>query len=135
MGRKYLFLLAALIWGIPGVSITLKGIGAYRSVASGQVLWLLLVTAAVSVSFYFMFRRIVGRYSERIYSLPSRVTPLQTFPMRGWLLLFVMMGLGILLKHIPSVPNQFVASFYTGLGPMLILSAVRFLRNGFRGNL
>ena len=46
---------------------------------------------------------------------------------RESLLLVFMMGLGIALKHIPGVPSAFTASFYTGLGPMLLLSSLRFL--------
>ena len=87
MNRKHLYVVAAVIWGIPGIIITSKGIGA----------------------------------------LPEKVKIWQTFPTRGWILLVFMMGLGIALKHIPGVPSAFTASFYTGLGPMLLLSAGRYL--------
>ena len=40
-----------------------------------------------------------------------------------------MMGLGIILKHIPEIPSAFTASFYSGLGPMLLLSSLRFMVN------
>ena len=49
------------------------------------------------------------------------------FPARGWALLIFMMGLGIALKHIPGVSSAFTASFYSGLGPMLLVSSTRFL--------
>ncbi len=87
MNRKHLYVVAAVIWGIPGIIITSKGIAA----------------------------------------LPEKVKIWQTFPTRGWILLVFMMGLGIALKHIPGVPSAFTASFYTGLGPMLLLSAGRYL--------
>lgn len=106
MKRNHLFTIAALIWGVPGVSITLRGVAAYRSVAFGDVWWLLLITVVVSAGFYFMFSRIVTRYSERIYALPDRVNALMTFPLRGWVLLLFMMGLGITLKHIPNIPSN-----------------------------
>lgn len=38
-----------------------------------------------------------------------------------------MMGLGIALKHIPAIPSAFIASFYSGLGPMLVFSSLRFM--------
>lgn len=131
MKRRHLFIIAALIWGVPGIIITLKGVTAYRDIASGDIWWLLLITASVCSGFYFMFSRIVGRYSERISSLPDRVNALMTFPVRGWVLLLFMMGLGITLKYIPNIPIQFTASFYSGLGPMLILSAIKYLKAGF----
>ncbi len=41
----------------------------------------------------------------------------------------IMDGAGFLLKIIPYVPLEFTASFYSGLGPMLLLSSFRFLFN------
>lgn len=127
MNRKHLYVVAAVIWGIPGIMITLKGIKAYAIQPSENLWWLLLITAFVLASFFLMFRRIVDRYSERIASLPERVKIWQTFPLRGWILLVFMMSLGIALKHIPGIPSAFTASFYTGLGPMLLFSAGRFM--------
>ena len=127
MNRKHLYVAAAVIWGIPGFIITFKGISAYKMQSSDNLWWLLLITAAVLTAFFLMFRRIVDRYCERIAALPDKVKIWQTFPTRGWILLLFMMGLGIALKHIPGVPSSFTASFYTGLGPMLLLSAGRYL--------
>lgn len=127
MNRKHLYVVAAVIWGIPGIMITLKGIKAYTIQPSENLWWLLLITAFVLASFFLMFRRIVDRYSDRIASLPERVKIWQTFPLRGWILLIFMMSLGIALKHIPGIPSAFTASFYTGLGPMLLFSAGRFM--------
>ena len=86
----------------------------------------MLITVAVSVFFFIIFRRVVRKYSERIASLPDRVMIWQIFPLKGWILLAIMMGLGITLKHIPDVPMSFTASFYSALGPMLIVAALRY---------
>jgi len=129
MDRKYLYLIAALIWGIPGVIITVKGIGAYLTMPKEELWWLLLITVAVLAGFFFMFRKIVDKYSARIDALPTKAGFFQTFPVRGWVLIVSMMCLGMALKFIPGVPAEFTASFYSGLGPMLLLSAFRFLRN------
>ncbi len=127
VGRRWLFLLAALVWGFPGAIITSKGVGAYAEVAGEQMWWHLAITALVLVGFGSMFRRIVARYTAHILSLPERVSPLNTFTPRGWLLLGIMMCLGGALRLAPFVPNGFIASFYSGLGPMLLVSALRFL--------
>lgn len=127
MNRKHLYVVAAVIWGIPGIIITSKGISAYGMQTSDNLWWLLLITVAVLTGFFLMFRRIVDRYCDRIAALPDKVKIWQTFPIKGWILLIFMMSLGIALKHIPGVPSAFTASFYTGLGPMLLLSAVRYL--------
>lgn len=127
MNKKNLYCIAALIWGIPGIIITVKGIRAYLSMAPQDLWWLLLITAAVLASFYMMFSRIVDRYSARIAAQPQKTTVWQTFPLRGWILIVCMTCLGIVMKHIPAVPAAFTASFYSGLGPMLLFAALRFL--------
>ena len=127
MNKKYLYISAALIWGIPGIIIAIKGIKAYCIQPSENLWWLLMITVAVLTAFFFMFRRIVDRYCDRIAALPDKVSIWQTFPTRGWILLVFMMSLGISVKHIPGVPSAFIASFYSGLGPMLLVSSFRFI--------
>ena len=130
MVKKNLYLIAALIWGIPGIIISVKGVRTYLSMELENRWWLLLVTAAVVAGFYLMFSRIVDRYSARIASLPRKTSIWQTFPLRGWILVICMTCLGIVLKFIPGIPAAFTASFYSGLGPMLVVAAFRFVLNG-----
>ena len=129
MKKSNLYLIAALIWGIPGIIISVKGIRAYMSMDTDNLWWLLLITAAVIAGFYLMFSRIVDRYSARIASLPLKTNIWQTFPLRGWILVICMTCLGIVLKFIPGIPASFTASFYSGLGPMLVVAALRFIYN------
>lgn len=127
MKKGHLYIVAGLIWGVPGLIISVKGINAYLIQPSENLWWLLLITVGVLYGFFLMFRRIVKRYCDRIASLPDKVRIWQTFPTRGWLLILFMMGLGITLKYIPGIPSTFTASFYSGLGPMLVVSAIRFI--------
>jgi len=128
MNKKSLYFIAAVIWGAPGIIITAKGILAYLSMPAGSLWWLLLITVAVLCGFFFMFRRIVDKYSARIAALPEPTGFFQTFPLRGWILIVFMMCLGMALKMV-GVPAAFTASFYSGLGPMLVYSAFRFIAN------
>ena len=127
MKKKHSFLVAGLIWGIPGTIVSLKGISAYLIQPPENIWFLLLITVGVTAGFFLMFRRIVNRYCERIAALPDEVKIWQTFPARGWILMVFMMGLGIALNHIPEIPSAFTASFYSGLGPMLLLSSLIFI--------
>lgn len=126
MNKRILYYVAALLWGVPGIIITIKGIKAYTQMAPEKLWWLLLITSVVLLGFYFMFTRIVKRYCARIAALPEKTSILQTFPLRGWILIVFMSCLGIALKFIPGVPLEFTASFYSGLGPMLVLASVLF---------
>lgn len=129
MRRAVLYVVAAIIWGVPGVAITIKGIKAYVGQSSVDVWWLALITVCVLVMFYLIFSRVVKKYSHHIASQNEKCHIWNTFSLRGWVLIIFMMGLGMAIKYIPAIPSQFVASFYSGLGPMLILSAVKFLYN------
>jgi hypothetical protein len=108
--------------------LSLKGINAYAQQPLKDLWWLLLITACVVVMFYVIFRSVVGKYSRHIASQPEPTTIWRTFPLRGWLLIVFMFLLGGVMKIIEP-PTQFIASFYSGLGPMLILSSIRFLSN------
>ena len=125
--RKYLYIIAAVIWGIPGINITIKGIGTYMLMKSDTLWWMILITVVVAVFFFNILSKVAGIYTERIATLPDKVMIWQVFPLRGWILLVFMMGLGIILKYIPDVPIAFISSFYSGLGPMLVVASLRFL--------
>ena len=100
--KPYLYLTAALIWGIPGVIITLKGVMAYANLPS--IDWgMCAITLAVLATFYGMFRRVVARYSAHIEKLTTPCPIWNTFPLRGWVLILFMMGLGISLKFISVI--------------------------------
>ncbi len=126
--KPHLYLTAALVWGIPGVIITSKGVVAYTQLPS-IAWWFYAITLAVLAAFYAMFRGVVARYSAHIETQTTPCALWNTFPLRGWVLILFMMGLGISLRHINGIPVEFFASFYSGLGPMLLLSAIRFLKN------
>jgi uncharacterized membrane-anchored protein len=127
MNKNNLYFIAAALWGIPGVIIAIKGLKSYLTMPAGHLWWLLLITVGVLAGFFVLFTRIVDKYAARIASQPERTSIWQTFPLRGWILIVCMSCLGIALKFIPGIPATFTASFYSGLGPMLILAACRFI--------
>lgn len=128
MNRQILYYIAALIWGIPGVMITIKGIKAYTTMPMNELWWLLLITAGVITGFMLLFPRIVKRYCSLIASEPEKTTIWHTFPLRGWILVIGMSCLGMALKFMPFIPAEFTASFYSGLGPSLIIAALLFIK-------
>jgi hypothetical protein len=111
--------------------ITLKGIAAYSHMPQEKIYWLCAITLCVLAGFIWMFRRIVDRYCGLIDALPEQTTLWHTFPLRGWILVVGMSCLGMVLKFLPFIPMEFTASFYSGLGPALVLAAIRFIRRSF----
>ena len=126
--KRFLYLIAATIWGIPGFIITAKGITAYTTIPANELWWLCLITLGVLISFIWMFRRIVNKYCNLIAALPDKTTIGHTFPLRGWVLIVCMSCLGIALKFIPCIPAEFTASFYSGLGPALVVAGCLFVK-------
>ena len=129
MNKNTLYYVAAALWGIPGAIITTKGLKAYMSMPSRELWWLALITIFVLVCFFFMFRKAVDKYSGLIEAQPQKTAPWHAFPPSGWILIIFMLCLGISLKFIPGLPPEFTASFYSGLGPMLLFAAGRFIYN------
>ena len=129
--REYSYIIAAAIWCIAGINIAVKGIKSYLLMSPDKLWWLLSITAIVMAFFFIIFRRVVEKSVKRIASLPDRVAIWQIFPLKGWVLMVLMMGMGITLKYIPGIPMSFTASFYSGLGPMLIVAAIQFAATGF----
>lgn len=128
MNKRFLYLTAGLIWGIPGVMITIKGIRAYTTMPENELWWLALITTVVLTSFIWMFSRIVDKYCKLIAAEPDQTSVWHTFPLRGWILVIGMSCLGIALKFVPFIPVEFTASFYSGLGPALVIASVLFIR-------
>lgn len=128
MNKRFLYLTAGLIWGIPGVMITIKGIRAYTTMPENELWWLALITTGVLTSFIWMFSRIVDKYCKLIAAEPDQTSVWHTFPLRGWILVIGMSCLGIALKFVPFIPVEFTASFYSGLGPALVIASVLFIR-------
>ena len=128
INKRILYLIAAAIWGIPGVIIAVKGIRAYTTIPLDELWWLCIITLGVLISFIWMFQRIVNRYCNLISILPDQTTVGHTFPLRGWILIVCMSGLGIALKFIPCIPAEFTASFYSGLGPALVVAGCLFVK-------
>ena len=124
--KPLLYLTAALVWGIPGVIITTKGVRAYAQLPSINR-WLYLITIFVLAAFYLMFRKVVARYSAHIEGLTFPSPIWNTFPLHWFVLILFMMVLVISLKFIPVISTEFYATFYSGLGPMLLFSSFRFL--------
>ena len=127
MPRTYLYLAASLIWGIPGARITHKGVAAYGALPHDKVWWLAAISAIIALLFFHIFRHITTRYRHHIASLSdAEISLLRTFTPRGWRLLCVMIALSIAINTLKIASTEFIAAFYCGLGPMLLLSSLRF---------
>lgn len=128
--KKYLLLLAGLVWGTAGFNILRLGLLAYVGLV--KPLYLLL-SAAVFVIFQKMvFGKLVRKHTARIlaYDAP-KVWFWHFFDRKSFLIMAFMMTVGISLRKFSLVPIDFIAFFYTGLGASLLLAGILFLRQFF----
>lgn len=76
---------------------------------------------------HFGFLRIVDKNLERILPVDKKRCIFSFTPWKSYLIIPVMITMGIILRH-SSVPKQYLAILYTGIGLALILSSVRYVR-------
>ena len=131
--KEHLLLMQVLCWAGPGIKIFITGLQNMAVVQEEhpeRCWWLWLIAVTVVIAFTWMFRNFVQRYTNRILTFSTAKKSLFAFfDLRGYLLIFFMMGLGISLKFIPGMPAEFFAGFYPGLGTALIIAGARFLRS------
>ena len=114
---RYLILVNGILWSAIGTKITLTGIGAYRRLPDVHW-WYFLLSALVFAGFYVMFTGIVRKYAARIEAMPEpRTSIFKTFSVKGYIIIAFMITLGITLKHLPWIPDSFIAWFYCALLP------------------
>lgn len=66
MTRRYLYLIAGLIWGIPGIMLTVKGAKAYTAMPRQQLWWLALIPALVVAAILFIKTGLEPEQDRRI---------------------------------------------------------------------
>lgn len=118
--KWHLYLTAALIWGVPGGIITMKGVMAYAQLHSREW-WLFAITLIVLAAFYLMFRRVVAKYSAHIEDM-------EDLPFDRLAAYVVYDGPWHESATYPRHPHRVLRLLLSGLGPMLLISSLRFLR-------
>lgn len=128
-GKKSLLAINAVLWAIPGVIISTKGILAYSTTVAGcnKILYLIAGSLLTLVFFLFIFSKITKKYTDRILRLPDEKNSVfMIMNLKGYIMFAFMITLGIVLKSIHTVPIEFFAFFYCGLGPALLYAAMKF---------
>lgn len=125
MNKRSLILVNALLWAFAAYKILGKGLPALRNDLSA---WIIVLCVLIAAGFLAMFARVSGRYTQRILDMEGERFPIWKFMSpKGYLVIGIMMTMGIVLGLIPSIPQEFFAFFYPGLGSGLAFGAARYL--------
>lgn len=124
--NHWLFLAAGLVWS--GVGIMLCAL-AYRWLSdshSGWALWIGLGGLLLSlVVYYFGFAHIARSNIQRLHGFIEKVCLFAFFPVKSYLLMVSMMGLGMVLRSSP-IPKHYLAFLYETIGGGLFLSSLHY---------
>jgi hypothetical protein len=126
--KNQLVLLAGLVWCVAGTMVCMVGLPLQLTLAQ-QHLVLVPLAASVFLVFYrFVFSRLVVKHTRRIRARTEERLPWwQFFNRSSWVVMGVMIGGGLVLRHSHLMPDWTIAFFYTGLGLALLVCGIRFL--------
>ncbi len=124
--RKWLFLLAGITWTFVGIMLCSRAIlwAEQMTVTYVIVLEMIGITLA-SLGYFFGFARIVKRNITRIHSLPTKANVFAFTPLRGYIMIGIMISMGILLRSLPF-PKYYLSIPYTAMGGALLMGSVQF---------
>jgi small-conductance mechanosensitive channel len=132
INKKYLILIAGLVWVCAGSMVIRIGLPLFLRLAP-ENLWLIPLGIIVFLVFYFLiFSKLVKKHVSRIKNNPSEKMPFwYFFDLTSYIIMLVMMSGGILLRVEHLIPIVVIAFFYSGLGFGLFCCGTRFLNAFF----
>ena len=127
--KKFLIVLSGIMWSTVGIALCNMASG-WLSESTDQSTFL-LAGAGIFLAMlihHFGFLRIVDKNIERILSKSGKVCIFGFQPWKSYLLILIMVGMGILLRH-SALPKPYLAVIYIGIGGAMLLSSLRYHRN------
>ncbi|WP_156299935.1 hypothetical protein [Streptobacillus canis] len=125
--KKYLLLIAGILWSIAGFNILKIGL-------TTGIKWSSIAVLLALVIFYLfnknIFSKLVIKHTARIMGYVEEKKEFYLFfDKSSYLIMIFMMSFGIALRKFSLVPLFFIQFFYTGLGCALFLAGIRFIKN------
>jgi hypothetical protein len=128
--KRYLLLVAALVWTFAGCMLLFRGFS--MLLLFPKLLWLKIVISLVAgIIFYFaLFSRISKKHAQRIIVMQiERSCLFSFFNLRSYIMMAFMISMGIALRKTGLVPLEYLSLFYVAMGTPLLLSTVQFYYN------
>ncbi|MCD7975640.1 MAG: hypothetical protein LUG51_00230 [Tannerellaceae bacterium] len=124
--RRYLTLTAGFVWILAGVKILRIGLSTWDT-HEPFLEFHMLYAGIIFILFFLMFQRILSKNMHRILQIEKSGNPLAFFDLKGWVIMFFMIGLGITVRNYQLLPPSFIAPFYSGLSSALFLTGISYL--------
>lgn len=133
VSKKYLILLAGIVWAIAGGFILKIGIPTFlqitKDISTVNVLAYGLASMVIFYLFFFkIFGKLVLKHTKRIKnSTEEKMNVIHFFDLKSYLIMIFMMTIGILGRKLSIFSTTFIGIFYTGLGVALFLAGIKFI--------
>ena len=128
--QKGLFIFASVTWIFAGIMLINKGFQYLPEETTLPYVKITLAFVAGLFFYYFVFTRIMVKYSEHILLLsPQQKHPVyKAFRLRFYIMITVMISSGVLFRKLGIVPIEYLSLFYFTMGTPLLISSVKFLQ-------
>lgn len=134
--KRYLFLLAGIIWSLVGLILATVGLFWIFTVKQTHTLVLILTPIAFIVGFIkgkFVLIKAANRTSNLIYSRPEKACFGSVFSWTTWLIICLMVTMGQILRKliVPIAYRDYLGLVYVLIGLALSTSSFVYWKNFF----
>ena len=129
--RRYLLLVAAIVWTFAGGMLLFKGISLFYKFPVYLALKVPISVVGGSLFYLLLFSRISNKHIKRILNIQiDRPCLFSFFTVRSYVLMSIMISSGIMLKKFGVISPEYLSIVDVTMGIPLFLSAFRFYIEG-----
>lgn len=130
--KKYLILLAGLVWCGAGVMLIIFAVSWLANYKGpGKILFFIAGFLGAMPIHHFGFLKLADKNLKRLLLLTEKKCIFMFITWKSYLIILIMISLGITLRHLP-ITKQYLSILYNGIGLGLFLSGIRYLRNSVK---
>ena len=127
VSKRYLLIVAALVWTFAGGMLLYRGYTINRPLPLHWQVELSLCIVVGLLFFRLLFNRISAKHVLRIRNLPQEKPGLFSFfNLRSYIMMFSMIALGVTLRKSGVVDPESLSWMYVTMGIPLLMSSFRF---------
>lgn len=128
VNRQFLLITAGIVWIIAGTNILRIGIVTWMNSTQDWMFKIGEATVIFLLFFVFIFRKLYYKHTRRIEEKKEdKNCPFSFFDVKSWIMMAFMIALGITIRSLHLLPDNFISVFYTGLSIALILTGILFI--------
>lgn len=130
--KRFLVALSGLMWSGVGTMLCTLAVRWLLPSAARPGIWFGTTGIVLSLMVHhFGFLKLVDRNIERILAKKGKVCIFGFQPWKSYFMIGLMIGMGTVLRH-SSLPRQYLAIVYIGMGGAMLLSSIRYFRTFIR---